>query len=97
MSNRQANPRPLSTINDINLARGIARHEQPPFLVKVQPDRAEAAVGAGTNVAVLHDGDLGRLAGDAVHGLPVLEIDARDAVAVGRVAVPDLWCQLDLK
>jgi hypothetical protein len=57
-------------------------------LIKVQADRAEAIRRASIRIAVLHDGDLGRLAADIVHGLAVPEVDTHDAVAVGRVAVP---------
>ena len=96
-SHQPHNPTPpqtssLSTIDNINLPRRVARHKQPTLLVKIQSNGAEAAVWAPANIAVFHDRDLGRLACHVVHGLAVLEVDACNAVAVGRVAVPFLFC-----
>ena len=78
----------LATINNIDLAGRVTRHKQAALGVKAQPRGAEAVLGAAADVVVLHDGHLGGLAGDVVHGLAVLEVDAHDAVAVGGVAVP---------
>ena len=72
----------------MNLPRRIRAHIQPPLLVKSQADRAEARPRAGRGVLILHHGNLRLSARRSFDRLPVLEVNAHDAVAIGDLAVP---------
>lgn len=79
----------LSTIDDIDLARRVTRHIQPPLLVKCQSNWTEATRGACSITSVLHDSNLGRLAVWWLYRLAIgAELNFGDTVSIRGVTIP---------